>query len=567
MTAFTNSADFGDTGKRPSERSFSELPTDRRDPDIADIAAAKISGGPMLFHQIEDQYDGAGEENALAMGRVHVFRFLTGKSYHDLELFLRRRPIVREELGLDGVPDHNTMSLSLREQFADTLKDRFIKNAKKVAEKLRRFGFYNQDTFIADEIGETDSKRDSDGSEQLTDAQKRRAVSNTWQMIGEDFDFARQGGTEWSTEYMFNVFAEGANKGITPYEVLDKERKGEGSDASHKAVMNAAGNRSPMEWCDELDGIFDTLFTRMQAVGYFTRSHDAYIDGTTRPFWPSGELPDGVKGGDVKESTNYAWQFATLVVDDQGVQCPAAMVPITDDRPTHKQIEELVERASSRVNLDLVKADGAYSGARCQQVLEESSANDYIVRGSRRGKEIQRHLTTMTGTHDSVDSYTTTSADGQVRAQSRLVAEPDWDYADREALNTVPNSDQQGLGAFTEGPNPEAVDLDDIDSKLWRCRRPYLTSLDGDPEDVADEYDKRWVVEDNYANTKRNQLGKTDSPNHSIQTFVWGLAMVFSAVWAAARVFLRLDHPELIPDDRPTISAREVVVFIKLEYG
>jgi len=80
-------------------------------------------------------------------------------------------------------------------------------------------------------------------------------------------------------------------------------------------------------------------------------------------------------------------------------------------------------------------------------------------------------------------------------------------------------------------------------------------------------YNDRWIVEDNYANTKRNQLGKTDSPNHAIQTFVFCLGMLFSVAWTACRVFLREDYPEAVPEDRPIISAWEIVVFVRLEYG
>jgi hypothetical protein len=32
-------------------------------------------------------------------------------------------------------------------------------------------------------------------------------------------------------------------------------------------------------------------------------------------------------------------------------------------------------------------------------------------------------------------------------------------------------------------------------------------------------------------------------------------------------VFLREDYPEAVPKDRPIISAREIVVFVRLEYG
>lgn len=528
------------------------------------VLADTIDKHPGPIVREEDKFDGEGDEHAQAVAQAHVYRLLTDRSYLKLELHLESAHYVRETLGLEDVPDDSTFSNSWREQFTDGTKAFLKEYCSWVQDELEKLGIREVEPYLPDE------KREHLNRPKVTDAEKRQSVLNTWGMIEDDLDFNRGPGIEWSDKYLYNVFAEGANKGITPYEVLDKERKDrdDDEDASHKAVMNAADNRTADEWAAVFDDVFDTIFGRLKAANYFTREHDAFLDGTTRPMWPSGELPEGVKGGDVKESTNYAWQFATLVVEDRGVQCPVAMVPITDERPTHKQVEELLEMADKRINIDVLKADGGYAGARCQRALQEGPVNDYILRGSRRGKQMKRHLATMTGHHDDVDSYVTTSADKQVRTESRLVAEPDWDYADDEVLHTVPDSAQQGLGAFNAGLNREAIDLNDIDKNLWRCRRPYLTSIeDEDARSVTEAYDKRWVVEDNYANTKRNQLGKTDSPNHAVQTFVWGLAMVFSAVWAAVRVFLRRDHPAKIPHDRPIISAREIVVFVKLEFG
>lgn len=107
--------------------------------------------------------------------------------------------------------------------------------------------------------------------------------------------------------------------------------------------------------------------------------------------WPTGELPEGVKGADVKESTNYAWQYATLVVEDHGIQVPVAVVPITDDIRPEDQLEQLLEQARGRVTIDVLQADGAYGGARPQQVLKDSSiVNDYLFRGTRRSNEVKR---------------------------------------------------------------------------------------------------------------------------------------------------------------------------------
>lgn len=512
----------------------------------------------------DDLYADAGDEDVEAIARTHIYRILTDRSFHELEQHLLRSPAIRRLLGVDSVLDHNSYSRSWRVQFSETNRQHLHAVCETVQKRLDDLDVAEVEPFL------TDEDRTYAARERLTDTQKRRCTNNVWGLFDDVLDFDRGPGIEWSTQYLYDIFAEGATKGITPYEVLDKERK-ESEDASLKAVMNAVDQRIADEWIDVFDSMFQRVFDRLHAVGWFTREVDAYVDGTTRPMWPTGELPEGVKGGDVKESTNYAWQFATLVVEERGIQVPVAVVPITDDIRPEDQLEMLLDQAEGRVKIDVLQADGAYGGARPQQVVKQSSiVNDYIFRGTRRSNEVKRRLVTMNGKFDDGGQYVTTSADHQVRSESRLVADPDWQHATMELLNTVPEATEHGLGAFDAGNSGETVNLNDVDDMLWKSRRPYYTSLskeDYSAEEVTEMYDDRWIVEDNYANTKRNQLGKTDSPNHAIQTFVFCLGMLFSVAWTACRVFLREDHPEAVPDDRPIISAREIVVFVRLEYG
>lgn len=517
---------------------------------------------PML--PADDRYDGAGDEDIEAIARTHVYRMLTGRSFHELEQHLRRSPAIRRLLGVETVLDHNSYSRSLRLQFSERNRQHLQNICETVQDQLAELDVREVEPFLQDEDREYSTR------ETLTNAQKRRCVNNVWGLFDDVLDFDRGPGIEWSTQYLYDVFAEGATKGITPYEVLDKERK-EQDDASLKAVMNAVDQRSADEWIEVFDQLFQRVFDRLHAAGWFTREVDAYVDGTTRPMWPSGELPEGVKGGDIKESTNYAWQFATLVVEERGIQVPVGVVPITEDVSPADQLEMLLDQADGRVNINVLQADGAYRGARAQNVLQESSlVTDYIVRASRQSDEVKRRLVTMTGKYGDGGQYVTTSADRQARAESRLVADPDWNTATSELLNTVPDSGQVGIRSYeADGPG-ETVALSDVDKKYWQARRPYFTSLteeQASAEEVTERYDDRWIVEDNYANTKRNQLGKTDSPNHAIQTFVFCLGMLFSVAWTACRVFLRLDHPDCVPEDRPIISAREIVTFVRLEYG
>lgn len=52
-----------------------------REPSVEEFAAHIISEQPAVVLGYEDNYDGAGDESALAMARAHVYRYLSGLSY------------------------------------------------------------------------------------------------------------------------------------------------------------------------------------------------------------------------------------------------------------------------------------------------------------------------------------------------------------------------------------------------------------------------------------------------------------------------------------------------------
>lgn len=214
--------------------------------------------GPIV--EREDRYKGRGDEHGQVMAQAQVYRLLTDRSFHELELHLRHCPRVRYHLGLDRALDHTTFSRSWNEQFSGGVREYLNEYCSWIQEELETLDLPEVEPYLPA------ASRSYEIRETLTDAQKRRCTRNVWGIIYEEFDFDRGPGIEWSTQYLYGVFAEGASSGITPYEVLDKQRK-ESEDASLKTVMNATDQRSADEWIDLFDRLFQRLFDRMQALG------------------------------------------------------------------------------------------------------------------------------------------------------------------------------------------------------------------------------------------------------------------------------------------------------------
>lgn len=85
------------------------------------MLAAVIAKYPGPLIEADDLYNGAGDEDAQAVARAHVYMRITARSYHNLELHLQSSPTIRDRLGLDGVLDHTSFSRSWRgKQFGDS---------------------------------------------------------------------------------------------------------------------------------------------------------------------------------------------------------------------------------------------------------------------------------------------------------------------------------------------------------------------------------------------------------------------------------------------------------------
>lgn len=67
------------------------------------LLAGVIDDYPGPIFESDDLYEGAGDEHASAVAQAHVYRLLTDRSHHALQLHLERCDVIRETLVVRAV--------------------------------------------------------------------------------------------------------------------------------------------------------------------------------------------------------------------------------------------------------------------------------------------------------------------------------------------------------------------------------------------------------------------------------------------------------------------------------
>lgn len=172
----------------------------------------------------------------------------------------------------------------------------------------------------------------------------------------------------------------------------------------------------------------------------------------------------------------------------------------------------------------------------------------------------------MTGLHD---DFVKEAADSNLSESVRVVSQPDWKHATREALNRTVDTRQSSLENFDEMGDARIPSIDDLPTMLWKSRRPYATNIKHrSAEAVIRRYKFRWRAENSYADQKSKLLAKTQSREHGIRVFLFWLTALLYNGWMLVRAFIRLDFPNHVPQDRPPVTARQFMKSILgIDYG
>lgn len=527
------------------------------------IIAGVIRDTPGPIVREEDGFDGRGQEHAQAVAQAHVYRILTGRSFHELELHLERCPSIREILGLDDVLDWSSFAYSKRNQFEP-----------ETYESLERYADYVRDQLtdlpgdvVAPYLATNKPQRSEPESlPEIPDGEIDNAIEHVRDIMLGTTDFDRASNTTYDAGEILDVALD-ASRERAEFNAVLKENDHE---PALKTVMNAIKNRSGSEWEDVFEEINARVLDAAKGAGMLDRPVESYIDITIIPFYPqNSERPDKARGNANKRGTMHGFHFATLVAHDEehDKDFAVAVAPYTPDMKPYDLVKDLVGQAQQHCELKTLEIDSDFSTARIVQFLKNEGIQG-TTRLKRRGDRIKGVLASMTGEYDEFEGYRLKSTENNLSVPVRVVAEPDWDNADEETLQREIENNQHTLDEY--GDSETAIpDIDDVPAEMWQCRRPYATTQDHlSAEETISRYKMRWRVENSYADKKRALLGKTQSRDHGVRVFLFWLTTVLYNGWMLTRTFLRMDFPNHAPRDRPPVTLRQFIKqIVQMEFG
>lgn len=512
--------------------------------------------GPLMSG--DDGYDSGGDNTAQAMAQAHVYRQITGRSYLELELHLRNAPVICETLGLDRVVDRTSFSKSWRSQFGHR-QEYLEEYCKWIIDELREIGINEFDPYLP-----ANKERAPEPLPEIPDGEIDETIRHVRDIILGETDFGRKPNKTYSAGEILDVATNACRERGEFNAVIDDH------DPTLKTVMNAIKKRDGAEWQDEFLTINDRVLDAAKGAGMLDRPVEGNLDSTIIPIFPQNlPRPDNARGNEKKRGTMHGFHFTALVVHDQehDKDLVVGMTAYTPDMGPYDLVTELVEQAERHCTLKRLQMDSDFATVRIIQYLKEKGI-DVTTRLKRRGDRIKGALAAMTGEYDEHEDYRLKSSTHNTSVSVRMVAEPDWNNADEETLQREIENNQHTFDDFGDSPT-EIPDIEDVPAEMWQCRRPYATTIeDESPRQVLKKYNMRWRVENSFADKKRALLGKTQSRHHGVRVFLFWLTTIIYNGWMLARTFLRLDHPNHRPRDRPPVKARDFIKkILKLEYG
>jgi hypothetical protein len=241
------------------------------------MLAAVITEYPGPLIEADDLYNGAGDENAQAVARAHVYMRITARSYHDLELHLQSSPTIRDRLGLDGVLDHTSFARSWRgEQFGDATTAYLEAYTEWVRDELDELDIAEFEPFLQPEPDEVESLPE------IPQGPIDQGVDHVRDILLGTTGFDRGPNTTHADTDLIDIALDACRERSELNPIITDN----GHDPALKTFLNAINNRDAEEWQEEFEQVNDRVLDAAKGAGILGRPVDGDLDITVIPFYP-----------------------------------------------------------------------------------------------------------------------------------------------------------------------------------------------------------------------------------------------------------------------------------------
>lgn len=267
-----------------------------------------------------------------------------------------------------------------------------------------------------------------------------------------------------------------------------------------------------------------------------------------QPFY--GETShDWVTGTQRKKGTNYAVSYLVVTIATQNIRCPVAVRLMTKKRQKHKasMVGQILDDLFVWLPVKRVLFDRGF----CQEdiiQLSEDRGLEYVIAAIRHSsiKQVAQIIQKTVQEHASLAGINV----NDTLALGQWVRQRGLDTFRVEHVATGKNRKLVPLvAAFVR---KRTHNRDPLKRRVY-CLYLYLTNTKVSPRRVVKLYSKRWIVETDIRCTN-DFKAVTNSTSPQLRLLLYGLAMVFNALWVVFSTFInRLADSSIHSNDKDAI--------------
>ncbi|WP_162562627.1 transposase [Salinigranum rubrum] len=487
------------------------------------------------------------------MMKAFVYQRIVGvESFHRLASHLNGRPKVAALLGFtEGVPSGDTF----REWWQNRLGDRERDATETViaeyfrpelADHLLSMGLPAGGSLLDVELPDQDPK-------DISATEKCEAIQHIRPLMYDLLSLGRADNTTFHDNWFFDFQALISRERDFAEKNIDEFHADGETAPSAPTHFNAISSREATEWMGQFEGVFETVVEVAKGAGMLNRPVEVMIDGTDLPFYPQSKdddgnliIPEGVVGTKKSKNTTWAYKHITISARTRGRTVKLASFTLKDRGNLTTATMYLVRRAKELLSVKRLYMDSEFLDVGLLSWLDRQDV-PFIVQYRKAGKKIKQWVASLEGDAGAKSHIINPNSRDESLRVTMLAKRSSWGEEKQED-----DAEQTALTDFVDSTTPDEPEP----TGEWVVYVTNIEEAGDDPKTWAEIYARRWAIETNYRVVKNDFLAKTTSRKFSVRVFYWLFAVMLYNAWVLLDVFLRADHPEKAPDDRPVMPAR-----------
>jgi len=492
-----------------------------------------VSYYPVAYVEFEphDRYSGATEYEMVQLFRLFLLKEIHGWS-HETELltYLTHHPDLREQLGLETVPDQSTLWRSWHERFTTELRETIETAARTVLIKAQDEGVAvpqepeRQLPFQRDE-------EESDTGDQAVLDESASITNHISRIVFPAFSLDRGDGCEihenayWDLQTHLGL-REGlaANEGARSF-VYESTRDRTPLGHAHRDQIRDLSIEQIREMYRRA---VNRLLEEVAETEEFFRAGIVAIDITEAdPFTGDRTGHEDEIIGTQEKTDEYAYQWATVQLVGNAVPIVLDARPVRKGETRKEIVEDLLDSAEDLVHVDNVLMDREFDSQHILEMLSQRGLS-YVV-----PKRMQ------------------TSEKAQAK---RLLQRGQDRYETDRKLHLGKNEWHETTLIYRRKEDSEHDD-----------HRQYSVFMSNRGSGFLTEYGYRWEIESGYRSIKRF-MAATTSKDFGLRFFYFAFACLLYSIWRAVDLLVQVELTGEY-EHSPMVTADNTLTLLKKETG